>query len=99
MAKALLKDSLSVATIALGVALGTTTPTQLEIVICGSAPIRAVMLERLGPTVWNDDPATAMATLEELEETARLACDSRHDLVALGEPEIQDLRDAFGVKW
>ena len=62
-------------------------------------PIRAVMLERLGPTVWNDDPATAMATLEELEETARLACDSRHDQVALGEPEIQDLRDAFGVRW
>ena len=35
-------------------------------------PIRAVMLERLGPNVWHDTPAAAMAALEELEETARL---------------------------
>ena len=35
-------------------------------------PIRAVMLERLGPNVWHDTPAAAMAVLEELEETARL---------------------------
>ena len=35
-------------------------------------PIRAVMLARLGPNVWHDSPATAMAVLEELEETARL---------------------------
>jgi hypothetical protein len=35
-------------------------------------PIRAVMLARLGPNVWHDTPAAAMATLEELEETARL---------------------------
>ena len=37
-------------------------------------PIRAVMLERLGPNVWHDSPAAAMAVLEELEETARLHC-------------------------
>ena len=36
-------------------------------------PIRAVMLERLGPNVWHESPAAAMATLEELEETARLS--------------------------
>ncbi|HEY9028745.1 MAG TPA: aldolase, partial [Burkholderiaceae bacterium] len=35
-------------------------------------PIRAVMLARLGPNVWHDTPAAAMAVLEELEETARL---------------------------
>ncbi len=35
-------------------------------------PIRAVMLERLGPVVWHASPAAAMAVLEELEETARL---------------------------
>jgi len=34
--------------------------------------LRAVMLARLGPNVWHDTPATAMAVLEELEETARL---------------------------
>jgi hypothetical protein len=37
-----------------------------------ATPIRAVMLDRLGPNVWHDTPAAAMATLEELEETARL---------------------------
>jgi ribulose-5-phosphate 4-epimerase/fuculose-1-phosphate aldolase len=30
------------------------------------------MLERLGPNVWHQTPAAAMAVLEELEETARL---------------------------
>ncbi len=35
-------------------------------------PIRAVMLDRLGPNVWHSTPAAAMAALEELEETARL---------------------------
>ena len=30
------------------------------------------MLARLGPNVWHDTPAAAMAVLEELEETARL---------------------------
>ena len=35
-------------------------------------PIRAVMLERLGPNVWHRTPAEAMAVLEELEETAKL---------------------------
>ena len=35
-------------------------------------PIRAVMLARLGPNVWHHSPATTMAILEELEETAKL---------------------------
>jgi ribulose-5-phosphate 4-epimerase/fuculose-1-phosphate aldolase len=35
-------------------------------------PIRAAVLARLGPNVWHDSPAHAMAVLEELEETARL---------------------------
>jgi ribulose-5-phosphate 4-epimerase/fuculose-1-phosphate aldolase len=35
-------------------------------------PLRAVMMDRLGPNVWHESPAAAMATLEELEETARL---------------------------
>ena len=65
-------------------------------------PIRAVMLERLGPNVWHDSPAAAMATLEELEETARLwvLCQNavrRPD--PLSEPQIQVLRDTFGARW
>ncbi len=35
-------------------------------------PIRAVMLDRLGPNVWHRTPAETSAVLEELEETARL---------------------------
>src|SRR6266545_1032652 len=55
-------------------------------------PIRAVMLERLGPNVWHDSPAAAMATLEELEETARLALLNTSESGALTETQIDELR-------
>ena len=61
-------------------------------------PIRAVMLERLGPNVWHDTPAAAMATLEELEETARLALDPA-GCQPLTEPQIEELRRTFGAHW
>ena len=61
--------------------------------------IRAVMLERLGPTVWNSDPATAMATLEELEETARLVFAVGDGCAVLGEPQLLDLTRTFNVGW
>src|SRR5664280_1968056 len=32
-----------------------------------NTPIRGVMLDRLGPNVWHNSPAAAMAVLEELE--------------------------------
>lgn len=63
------------------------------------APIRAVMLSRLGPNVWHDSPATAMATLEELEETARLACLHGGTTRPLGERQIEELRQTFGARW
>ena len=60
-------------------------------------PLRAVMLTRLGPNVWHDSPAQAMAVLEELEETARLW------LLAKPEPlsaaQLLELRNAFGASW
>lgn len=59
--------------------------------------IRAVMLARLGPNVWHETPATAMATLEELEETARLWLLARPD--PLGDAAIDDLRRQFGTLW
>ena len=62
------------------------------------APIRAVMLERLGPNVWHDSPSAAMAVLEELEETARLACLVREPK-RLSEAQIDELRAAFGARW
>ena len=63
------------------------------------APIRAVMLARLGPTVWHDAPAAAMAVLEELEETARLMVLSRSIPEPLSEAQIDELRKAFGARW
>jgi ribulose-5-phosphate 4-epimerase/fuculose-1-phosphate aldolase len=61
--------------------------------------IRAVMLQRLGPNVWHDTPATAMAVLEELEETARLAVLAPADCAPLGESQIDELRRAFNARW
>ena len=63
------------------------------------APVRAVMLERLGPNCWHDSPAAAMATLEELEETARLWLMSQPMPAPLGELQIDELRRQFGARW
>lgn len=63
------------------------------------APIRAVMLERLGPVVWHDDPAKAMAVLEELEETAQLRRWIGPDAAPLSEAQIAELRQSFGARW
>ncbi len=62
-------------------------------------PIRAVMLDRLGPNVWHDSPAAAMATLEELEETAKLWHLSKRSAAALSESNIEELRQTFGAFW
>lgn len=59
--------------------------------------IRAVMLARLGPNVWHTTPAAAMATLEELEETARLWLLTRPS--SLSEANIDELRQQFGAIW
>jgi ribulose-5-phosphate 4-epimerase/fuculose-1-phosphate aldolase len=63
-----------------------------------ATPIRAVMLSRLGPNVWHDTPAAAMATLEELEETARLMLLSPHT-TPLNASVLDDLRQTFGARW
>ena len=62
-------------------------------------PIRAVMLERLGPNVWHETPGAAMAVLEELEETARLWMLSGRTPQALGPTQIDELRQGFGARW
>jgi ribulose-5-phosphate 4-epimerase/fuculose-1-phosphate aldolase len=62
-------------------------------------PIRAVMLERLGPNVWHRSPALAMATLEELEETARLWLVSGRAATPLTDAQIEELRATFGAPW
>ncbi|RYX88708.1 MAG: aldolase [Comamonadaceae bacterium] len=60
-------------------------------------PIRAVMLARLGPNVWHDAPATAMAVLEELEETAKLW--HLTQAAPLADDAIEELRRHSGARW
>jgi 3-dehydro-4-phosphotetronate decarboxylase len=62
-------------------------------------PLRAVMLTRLGPNVWHDSPAQAMAVLEELEETARLWLLAQPKPRALAGEALEELRVAFGARW
>jgi ribulose-5-phosphate 4-epimerase/fuculose-1-phosphate aldolase len=62
-------------------------------------PIRAVMLERLGPNVWHASPAEAMAVLEELEETARLWLMTSPRPQPLDKAQLDELRRTFGAAW
>ena len=57
------------------------------------------MLARLGPTIWHDSPAAAMAVLEELEETARLLCLDGTPVPPLSAAQIDELRQTFGARW
>jgi len=61
--------------------------------------IRAVLLERLGPLVWHESPAAAMATLEELEETARLWLMPGPKPAPLSAAQLDELRSTFGARW
>ena len=62
-------------------------------------PIRAVMLDRLGPNVWHQSVEHASAVLEELEETARLWLACGRAATPLTAPQIQELRASFGATW
>jgi ribulose-5-phosphate 4-epimerase/fuculose-1-phosphate aldolase len=62
-------------------------------------PLRAVMLDRLGPNVWHGSPAEASAVLEELEETARLWLLTRPQPAQLTDTQLDELRSSFGALW
>jgi len=62
-------------------------------------PLRAVMLDRLGPNAWGESPAAAMAVLEELEETAKLWLMGGRASEPLSEAQVEDLRRAFDARW
>jgi hypothetical protein len=49
--------------------------------------------------VWHDTPAAAMATIEELEETARLWALRTSKPAPLDEAQIEELRVRFGALW
>jgi ribulose-5-phosphate 4-epimerase/fuculose-1-phosphate aldolase len=71
----------------------------IEAARAGAVPIRAVLLERLGPTVWHESAAAAMALLEELEETAKLWRLGDRRQASLSEAQIDELRQTFGARW
>jgi 3-dehydro-4-phosphotetronate decarboxylase len=78
-------------------AVGELVAARIAAMQAAGTPIRAVMLERLGPNVWHRTPAEASAVLEELEETARLWLQTR--ATPLQDAQIEELRQHFGAAW
>ena len=80
-------------------AVGELVTQAIERFAARGTPIRAVMLDRLGPNVWHESPGAAMAVLEELEETAKLWLHGGRAARPLEEGQIEELRGAFGARW
>jgi ribulose-5-phosphate 4-epimerase/fuculose-1-phosphate aldolase len=80
-------------------AAGEAVAARIAAAFAAGAPLRAVMLDRLGPNVWHESPASAMAVLEELEETARLWLLTGRSATPLAEDRIEALRQGFGARW
>jgi ribulose-5-phosphate 4-epimerase/fuculose-1-phosphate aldolase len=78
-------------------------PTVAEEVAALASKVRAVLLERLGPVVWEKSVSHAAYALEELEETARLWLLALSLKAPLPEPlddaAIDDLRNTFNARW
>jgi ribulose-5-phosphate 4-epimerase/fuculose-1-phosphate aldolase len=64
-----------------------------------AAHVRAVLLERLGPVVWERSVSQASHVLEELEETARLWLMTTPKPAPLDEDAIDELRRTFNARW
>ncbi|SDR24632.1 Ribulose-5-phosphate 4-epimerase/Fuculose-1-phosphate aldolase [Paraburkholderia fungorum] len=61
--------------------------------------VRAALLDRLGPVVWERSVAQASYALEELEETARLWLMTNPRPAPLDEAALEELRAVFGARW
>ncbi|SDI24250.1 aldolase [Paraburkholderia phenazinium] len=61
--------------------------------------VRGVLLERLGPVVWERSVAQASYALEELEETARLWLMTNPRPAPLDAAALEELGNAFGARW
>ena len=70
-----------------------------DLIAQAKRPLHAVMLDRLGPTVWHACPGSAMALLEELEETARLWLLTDRRSEPLSDEQISELQARFNTLW
>ncbi|MGS0943001.1 3-oxo-tetronate 4-phosphate decarboxylase [Pseudomonas luteola] len=61
--------------------------------------VRGVMLERLGPVIWERSVSQASYALEELEETARLWLLTQPRPASLSDEALQELREVFSAVW
>ncbi|WP_087669737.1 3-oxo-tetronate 4-phosphate decarboxylase [Caballeronia humi] len=74
-------------------------PAVAEEVAALASKVRGVLLERLGPVVWERSVSQASYALEELEETARLWLLTTPRPEPLEEAAIEDLRVTFNARW
>jgi ribulose-5-phosphate 4-epimerase/fuculose-1-phosphate aldolase len=74
-------------------------PAVAEEVAALASKVRGVLLERLGPVVWERSVSQASYALEELEETARLWLVTTPRPEPLEEAAIEDLRATFNARW
>ncbi len=61
--------------------------------------VRGVMLERLGPVIWESSISRASLALEELEETAKLWHLTSPKPTALSDKSLEELATIFGAVW
>ena len=61
--------------------------------------VRGVMLERLGPVMWESSVAKASYALEELEETAKLWLMTNPKPAPLSSEALESLNQTFGARW
>jgi ribulose-5-phosphate 4-epimerase/fuculose-1-phosphate aldolase len=61
--------------------------------------VRGVMLDRLGPMIWETSVSKASYALEELEETARLWLMTNPKPAALPQAALDELAAVFGATW
>jgi ribulose-5-phosphate 4-epimerase/fuculose-1-phosphate aldolase len=61
--------------------------------------VRGVLLERLGPVVWESSVSKAAYALEELEETAKLWHLADGNVAPLDDAALAELREVFNARW
>jgi 3-dehydro-4-phosphotetronate decarboxylase len=74
-------------------------PQVAEQIAALAGTVRGVLLERLGPVVWERSVAQASYALEEFEETARLWLMTNPRPAPLDAAALEELRSVFGARW